>query len=261
MYQPLANLEDAVNEPLDVAPADVDAVDPTLVDPLERLDRDPWLDSDPLDLLAPTGAAPAFAPAAPRAQIHGATFVGISSSNARKIVYVIDASGSMIGVLPIVIDELARSLDGLVPRQAFSVIFFSGNRATVVPPRDALTAATDAEKARVLQWIEKKVIPAGRSNPVAAIRHALSLEPDVIFLLSENITGSGEFEIDQRDLLAMLDELNPRDPDTGRRSTRINCVQFRDPDPLDTLLRIAREHGGVDGYKFLDREELGLRSR
>ena len=43
----------------------------------------------------------------------------------------------------------------------------------------------------------------------------------------------------------------------GHRRTQINCIQFLDPDPLDTLRIIAERHGGPKGYKFLDREELG----
>jgi len=35
-------------------------------------------------------------------------------------------------------------------------------------------------------------------------------------------------------------------------------VQFLDPDPLETLRRIAEQHGGPDGYRFLSRAELGL---
>ena len=111
----------------------------------------------------------------------------------------------------------------------------------------------------LLAWIDQHVIPAGRSNPLSAIELALGFEPDVIFMLSENITGSGEFEIDQADLLALLEELNPADS-SGRRPTQINCVQFLDPDPLRTLEKIARRHGGERGYKFLDRAELGLRA-
>jgi len=48
---------------------------------------------------------------------------------------------------------------------------------------------------------------------------------------------------------------------TGERRTQINCIQFLDPDPLDTLRRIAEAHGGPGGYKFLGRGELGLATR
>jgi hypothetical protein len=185
-------------------------------------------------------------------------FAGTAGSNARSIVYVIDASGSMISHMQIVIDELSRSLEGLNPKQSFNVIFFQKNQALAVPPANQLLPATDQDKLRALQWIHDNIVPLGRSNPLAAIELAMSHKPDVVFILSEGITGSGEFEIDQRDLLARLNELNPVDSGTGRRRTQINCIQFLDPDPLDTLKIIAQEHGGANGYKFLSRAELGL---
>jgi von Willebrand factor type A domain len=204
---------------------------------------------------AATGAG-AFAP-----QTSGqASFVGLRTTNARKIVYVIDASGSMIRMLPVVVDELAKSLQGLSPRQSFAVVFFQRNEALLVPP-GRLVAAAGKARATALDWIRDHVIPGGRSNPIEAIRAALAMEPDAIFLLSENITGSGEFEIDQRDLLALLDRHNPRDARSQRRRTQINCIQFLSPDPLDTLRKIAEAHGGPNGYKFLDRAELGYGGR
>ena len=217
------------------------------------------VETDPVALFSDAASDLLMARFSPDPNRATATFVGLSSTNARRIVYVIDASGSMIRSLRIVLEELARSLDGLSPRQEFSVIFFLANEGVTVPPTNRLIPATEQEKLRVLSWIDDNVIPAGRSNPMAAIEQALRFKPDVIFLLSENITGSGEFEIDQADLLALLDKLNPIDPATGRRVTQINCIQFLDPDPLDTLRKIALAHGGDRGYKFLDRAELGLR--
>jgi len=233
------------------------AIDPTPIEPVELDPLDYEL--DPIDLLAAGADRSPVTRFAPDASRHAASFVGLSSSNARRVVYVIDASGSMIRSFPVVIAELARSMDALTARQSFSVVFFQRNDALVVPPGDKLLQGSEAEKARVLDWIKANVIPSGRSNPLEALERALTLEPDVIFLLSENITGSGEFEIDQVDLLAMLDQLNPRVAE-GRRRTSIHCVQFLDPDPLGTLERIAAEHGGPGAYKFLDREELGMRS-
>ena len=95
----------------------------------------------------------------------------------------------------------------------------------------------------------------------------MALTPEVIFLLSSNITGSGRYEMNPEALLAALDALNPVDPLTGRRGTDINCVQFLDEDPLEALKLIARRHGGgddarsneADAYRFLNRSELGLK--
>ena len=164
----------------------------------------------------------------------------------------------MITTFRIVVEELQRSIDALTEQQEFTVVFFQANEALVVPPGERLIPATRDEKIRVFKWIDDEVIPRDRSNPLAAIEHALSLDPDVIFMLSENITGSGQFEIDQEDLLALLDELNPVNPETGRRKTQIKCVQFLYPDPLGTLEKIAAEHGGENGYRFMSKQELGL---
>ena len=211
------------------------------------------------DLLAPTAPAATgdFSPAPPQGS---ATFVGMRASNAQRIVYVMDASGSMIGAFPIILEELARSLDHLAPPQQFQIVFFQNNDAVTARGLRQLVPATQQEKRDTLAWIADRdhILPQGRSNPLKAIETAMSLDPDVIFLLSNNITGSGQFEIDQRDLLAMLDGMNPKNPATGRRKVQINCVQFLDPDPLDALKKIAERHGGTNGYRFLDRAALGV---
>jgi hypothetical protein len=185
-------------------------------------------------------------------------FVGLRATNARRIVYVVDASGSLVGSFPQVIEELRRSMMKLDPRQNFGIIFIQRGEALTVPPGGTLQPATPERLAEAMQWVDAKVVPTGRSNPLAAVEAALALKPEIVFLLSADITGAGEFEISERKLLDELDRLNPKDPSTGRRPVRIQCVQFLDPDPVGTLERIASEHGGADGYRYLGRSELGL---
>ena len=254
-YDPIARLDlelSTIEEPVTQDQIEIDSleqvIDQQLVD----------VAVDPLMLISDAASESPLARFAPQAVEGSATFVGLRTSNARTIVYVIDASGSLIATLPVVIQELSRSLQSLTPDQSFAVIFFQQDRALAVPAPKGLIVADAIQKQRALDWIDENVIPGGNSNPLPALEQALELEPDVIFLLSDDITGDGQYEIDQRDLLGMLDRLNPRKGRSGRRRTRINCVQFLDPDRLNTLETIAREHGGPDGYKFLDREELGL---
>lgn len=185
-------------------------------------------------------------------------FVGLRATNARRIVYVVDASGSLVGSFPQVLEELRRSVMKLDPRQNFGIIFIQRGEALTVPPGGTLQPATPERLAEAMQWVDAKVVPTGRSNPLAAVEAALALKPEIVFLLSADITGAGEFEISERKLLDELDRLNPKDPSTGRRPVRIQCVQFLDPDPVGTLERIASEHGGADGYRYLGRSELGL---
>ncbi len=185
-------------------------------------------------------------------------FIGLRASNARRIVYVVDASGSLVGTFPQVVEELRRSLMKLDPRQQFGVIFFQRGEAVTVPPGGALQPATPERLAEAVQWIDTKMIPTGRSNPIVAIEAAMTLKPEILFLLSADITGAGDFEISERTLMEALDRMNPRDPLTNKRPVRVQCVQFLDPDPTGTLERLAKEHGGADGYRYLGRKELGL---
>lgn len=255
-YEPVAALQEA--DPLPVAQPVVDLAPPTpsADSLLEQLRPS---QTDPMALLHVGGsssAASALASFAPPADPHAASFAGTSATNARKIVYVIDATGSMIAHLQIVIDELARSLANLSMQQSFAVIFFQGNAAIEFKPGRYLTPALQ-DRQQTLEWT-KTIVPGGLTNPRPAIERALNLKPDVIFLLSHGLTGHGEFEIDQRELLQWLDGRNPIDRATGRRAIQINCIQFLDPDPLDTMRLIAQQHGGPNGYKFLSRRELGV---
>ena len=233
-----------------------DAKAPSVEQLIRRAEALAGADVAPLSVLADV-AAPSMAAFSTSAGVQAASFMGLRTTDARHIVYLIDASGSMIPTLDVVVDELARSLEALSDRQTFAILFFQDGKVLAAPPGDRLAPATAAARNKALTWTDKNVIPQGRSDPVAAFEQALALRPDVIFLLSENITGSGEFEIDQADLLSRLDGLNPADR-TGHRPARINCVQFLSPDPLETLRRIAERHGGPGGYRFLEPAELGL---
>ncbi|MBL9147730.1 MAG: hypothetical protein JNM94_03470 [Phycisphaerae bacterium] len=203
----------------------------------------------------PTAADAPTKTAGPAATV---TFVGVEADRAASVVYVVDASGSLVGTLPIVLDELERSIERLSPAQRFGVVFFQRNAALSPPGSDALRSADPRAVRETMAWAREKVRPSGRSNPLAAIERALAWKPDVVFLLSTSITGSGEFEISQAELLDRLEALNPPDAQ-GVRRTRIHCIQFLDPDPNDTLKAIAKRHAGSEGYRYLSREQLGLK--
>lgn len=198
------------------------------------------------------------------------SFAGLGSGNATTIIYVVDASGSMVSTLPIVLDDMARSLRQLVPAQKFQVVFFRNVQgadfiAAPAPPAKTskpgdeprLIRATRENVDAVISW-SQSIVPAGRSNPIPALKTAISLKPDAVFVLSKGITGIGEWEPDKQELLAELDQLNPRDPRNGKRPVTIKTIQFLDRDPLGVLEAIGLLHGGEDGFNFVTREELKL---
>lgn len=185
-----------------------------------------------------------------------ATMYG-SGGNAKRIAYIIDASGSLLDSMPFVINEIKRSVSELSDKQSFTIIFFQGERAIEVPP-NGLKKATSDLKQRVIDWIDLdsgNVIPKGRSNPVKAIQLALRYKPQLVFLLSDNITGHGKYETNQDRLVKEIKKAN-----SG--NTKINTIQFLYADPLSrvglkpTLELISESTGGI--YKFVDGRELGI---
>ncbi|MAE60642.1 MAG: hypothetical protein CMJ49_04700 [Planctomycetaceae bacterium] len=190
---------------------------------------------------------------APKTNFYGA------GGNAKRIVYIVDASGSLIDTFQFVIKELKRSISQLIEKQRFTVIFFQQDKAFEVLRKGHATKssrpwrATSANKSRIIDWIsegEGNVVPQGSSNPIKALRRAFERKPDLIFLLSDDITGDRQYEIDRDVLLDMLDQLNPT------RRTKINTIQFLYPDELDTLRSISQEHGGI--HRFVSKDDLGI---
>ena len=208
-----------------------------------------------LHQISSTGVIPEFAKRDPETEVQ---FMGLDAQAARKIMYVVDASGSMLLHLSGVLEELERSLRTLHPKQQFGVIFFQQNDAIVVPPVKKLVHATAVNIDSTLKWIRTsgKVIPSGGSNPIEAMEVAVRMKPDVIYVLSENITGAGRYEVPVDELLQSLDELNPIDTRNGLRPVQINCIQYVTEDPMGTMRKIAEIHGGNDGYTFISRGKV-----
>jgi len=228
------------------------AVDPAPIPSaiVEALDRRPGV-------VPEEEHAPAIESLALDSDSRNASFAGLRASNARRVVYVVDASGSLIGTFPAIARELANSLARLDQRQSFAIIFFQRNEALPVPPGKLMPATSENVRAAVA-WFEKQVFPTGRSNPIAALKSAMALEPDLIFLLSAGVTGAGEYEISVDELLAAVERLNPPTSRSGRRRVRIQCIAFLDRGSVSVLERLAAAHGGPNAFRFLSREELGL---
>ena len=135
----------------------------------------------------------------------------------------------------------------------------AGGETLIELPPQGLTKATNDHVTRSIQWLlpsSHNIEPGGSGNPLPALRRALGYKPDLIFLLSDNITGQGIYAINQQKLLNEIERAN-----TG--AAKINTMQFIYPDPLalqggrGTLERIAEQTGGL--YSFISRERLNLR--
>ncbi len=223
---------------------------PPLPDPRERAVQ------DGLALL--TSPTPTIPQLARRDKAEEAAFMGLEAVSAKNIVYVVDASGSMLLHLSTVVKGLEQSLLDLNTKQSFAILFFQKDHVIAVPPVNRLVAANRKNITKAMEWIQSSdnVVPTGRSNPTNAIALAIRMKPDLVYLLSENIRGAGQYEVSPEQLLSSLDAMNPVDSRNGRRRVRINCIEFLTPDPANTMRRIAEDHGGIDGYTFIDRSKV-----
>jgi len=172
-----------------------------------------------------------------------------------RVVYVIDASGSLIDTFPFVLRELKRSIAAMPSDHQYTVIFFQDGN--VIEPKPlGLKEASPYTRLAMMRWLDE-VRPGGRTSPVPALERALSYRPDQVFLLSDNITGGGtgatQMELEQQRLVNVVKQTN--------RDTRIHTIQYLYPDPLSraqgmkgTLELISEMTGG--DYRYVSEEQM-----
>jgi len=190
-------------------------------------------------------------------------FAEIDAAPARTVVFVVDASGAVASAFTFVREELLRSIDQLSPTQRFQVIVFPGpeNSPPVAAPigrNGSLALATPAAKGKVAEWMAT-FRPRGQSKPLAGLKDALALRPDIVMLITRSIERTGPdaaWGDGLHESLAELDALNPTDG-TGRRRTAIAAVQLLDEDPTGIMPAIAARHGhGVSDYRVVTADAL-----
>lgn len=166
----------------------------------------------------------------------GSEFFGVKAKG-RTFVYVVDRSGSMDGApFAKAREELLRSLDNLSSRQTFYVIFFDDQSYPMFSPGQAETAAlraTSRNVDRVRQWADS-LIGGGGTDPQASLLHALELQPDAIYLLSD-----GQFEA------GIVDDVSRHNH--GR--VVISTIAFMNKIGEPLLKQLAHKNGGA--YRFV----------
>ncbi|HUG68689.1 MAG TPA: hypothetical protein VMM76_13120 [Pirellulaceae bacterium] len=165
---------------------------------------------------------------------------GSKEATGGSFVFLIDRSQSMgvggLGVLQDAEDELVRVLNGLQAEHRFQVAVYHDK--SVYLERRELLPATEANKALVPGFLSTKAA-FGATGHEGALMSALSLEPDVIFLL----TDGGEPALKDQEIRAIAKFAVPR--------TSIHCIQFGTGPPRESnnfLARLAAATGGEYGY-------------
>jgi hypothetical protein len=144
-------------------------------------------------------------------------------------VYVVDCSGSMIDDdrFPRATIELRRSVLALTQPQKFEVIFY--NEDSIPMPGGPIPRTADLDAKNLLRKWLTIIDPDGGTDPRLAVKQALSLRPDAVFLLSDGAFPDGTVE--------EVNKLN-----THR--IPINCVDLAGGLGGDHLKRIAASSGG-----------------
>jgi hypothetical protein len=157
-----------------------------------------------------------------------ASFFGIRERG-QFFVYVVDSSGSMIDEARLMraTIELRRSVLALQPPQQFEVIFYN-HESNPMPGGPKPRSADLQSKNLLLSWL-RLIEPDGGTDPRVAMRQALGLKPDAVFLLSD-----GEFPDGTVNEIARL----------NRRRVPIHCIDLTGGLSGDHLKRIAAASGG-----------------
>ncbi|MDP7030047.1 MAG: vWA domain-containing protein [Phycisphaerales bacterium] len=205
----------------------------------------------PVPALAELAPPRPHVPGPPRAATFtppAARFAGESMASARTVVFLIDASGSMVAWLPFVLDEVERTLASMQPTQRFAVVCFSGEDVRALP-ETGLMSASPGDTSKLMQRLRTLTArPFSKgSDPVAGFQTAAALRPELVLLLSEGLDGRGRWAVDRAATLAALDRLNPAGK-RGSRPIQVNCIKLSsEGSDAPTVLMQAIDEAHGDG--------------
>ncbi|HLL89666.1 MAG TPA: hypothetical protein VK324_10200, partial [Tepidisphaeraceae bacterium] len=176
-------------------------------------------------------------------------FMGVSG-NAKAVVYVCDATGTMLGLrFTLLQNQLTKAVDILKPIQRFNVVFFhgeqGGKRATAMD--QTLVNASPATKQKAFTFIKQTSLGGGGTDPIPALKTAFGMKPQLVYFLSD-----GKFN-DLSSYDEVIAEIRKLNPD---KQAKVNTILFEGEDPLAEacLRKIAEENGGV--FKIVKIKDL-----
>ena len=159
---------------------------------------------------------------------------GGTGGNANDIIFLCDASGSMLSVFNQLKEELLRSVStisvGENGAQRFNVIFFHDGDADMLF-KTGMQVATSENKALATKFI-RDAVPNGQTNPMKAIHAALEQKPQLLFVLTDGFDNIA-------DMSTVTNEFKHSNPNGA---IKINCIFLQsadDPKLIAALKEIA----------------------
>ena len=178
-----------------------------------------------------------------------AQFFGVKATG-RRFVFIVDSSNSMRGgKFEAAKEELMYAIRRLSKEQAFYIIFFDHNAERMVLPQDAEPGLLPVAAVNVnINGAEKwagTVVNEGRTDPFDAVKFAIEMVPDAIYLLTDGkFTDRGQTERYLRNNNIIDDPIEGRRP-----KVVIHTICFGQKDGEETLRAIAKDYGGT--YRFV----------
>jgi hypothetical protein len=174
-------------------------------------------------------------------------FCGVDGGGSH-FVYLVDSSGSMGDGFQSARSELLNSIDQLKPDQRFYVVFFDEepDYMRLMDPNvndSASVMATPQNKQRLRKWAMTVEMNKGKA-PYEVLPFALSLRPDVIFLLSD-----GEFPSAIEEILREQNRQENLFGESGPISI-VHTIRYHGREGQEgqnaeaTMVKIAKENGG-----------------
>ena len=203
-----------------------------------------------VETLFRSGDISATATSASGPQSNSTHFFGVPGDGSR-FVFVVDSSRSMMGSdfsgrpWKDAQHELQLAISRLGPTRQFYVIFFDGEAHLMfdeTPASMKMLHASSQHVTRFTEWMAN-VDTGFNTSPLQAVKCALSLRPDVIYLLSD-----GDF----RDQTARYLKKNNRrmgGATTGPFTSIVHTIGFHNRAAQRVLRNIAKGNGGT--YKFV----------
>jgi hypothetical protein len=107
---------------------------------------------------------------------------GTAPAPAKRIVFIMDGSGSMLNQIDRERDDVRRQIEELKPDQLFAVVFDQEDGFNPFP--NGLVPATQENKSRVLSLFPK-LYARGTDNFTTSLKAALAMNPDLIWWIGD----------------------------------------------------------------------------
>jgi len=188
-----------------------------------------------------------------------------------RVLFVIDVSGSMEwpnfrpNRIEVAKRELVKAIKALDEKTLFNLATFAGHVASW--NKDGEVPATEENKKKALDWIDRALLPRGATNTYGALMEGLEKNPqvDTIYFLSDGIPSTGKYEVPEEILIKLRYANRFRKVifhtialAIGRPSIE-KAEKYEDPDEMAAFMQLIADWNGgtcVDIRKpYLDLRE------